>query len=97
MGLANINGNAAGFGTAAALYQGNRKLAAGSTVNSNEPTATTGDDVSGTRRSDTEKNKEIAEMIKMAFIDAMTSDEVKNANVEQARATGEAINGRLMG
>lgn len=97
VGLANINGNAAGFGTAAALYQGDRKLAAGSTINTNEPNATTGDGVSGTRKSDADKNKEIANMMKDAFIEAMTSEEVKNANAEQAKAAGEAINGALMG
>jgi hypothetical protein len=97
VGLVNINGNVSGFGTAAALYQGDRKLAAGSTVNANEPNATTGDNVLGTRKSDDEKNKEIAEMIKDAFIEAMTSDEVKNSNAEQAKAAGEAINGALMG
>lgn len=97
VGLANINGNAAGFGTAAALYQGDRKLAAGSTINTNEPNATTGDGVSGARKSDAEKNKEITSMMKDAFIEAMTSEEVKNASVEQAKATGDAINGRLMG
>ena len=97
VGLVNINGNAAGFATAAALYQGDKKLAAGSTENSNTPNATTGDNASGKRVNESEKNKEMVEGMKEAFIEAMTSEEVKTANAEQAKATGEAINGSLMG
>lgn len=97
VGLVNINGNAGGFGTAAALYQGDKKLAAGSTANSNTPTATTGDNANGKRANENEKNKETVEAMKEAFIEAMTSEEVKTANAEQAKATGEAINGSLLG
>lgn len=97
VGLANVTGNAGGFGTAAALYQGDKKLAAGSTANSNTPTATTGDNANGKRANENEKNKETVEAMKEAFIEAMTSEEVKTANAEQAKATGEAINGSLLG
>ena len=97
VGLVNINGNAGGFATAAALYQGDKKLAAGSTANSNTPTATTGENANGKRANESEKNKEMVEGMKEAFIEAMTSEEVKTANAEQAKATGEAINGSLMG
>jgi len=97
VGLVNINGNAGGFGTAAALYQGDKKLASGSTANSNTPTATTGDNANGKRANENEKNKETVEAMKEAFIEAMTSEEVKTANAEQAKATGEAINGSLLG
>ena len=97
VGLVNINGNAGGFATAAALYQGDKKLAAGSTANSNTPTATTGENANGKRANENEKNKETVEAMKEAFIEAMTSEEVKTANAEQAKATGEAINGSLLG
>lgn len=97
VGLANINGNAGGFGTATALYQGDKKLATGSMVNTNNPNANTGDEVSGKRISESDKNKETIEAMKEAFIEALTSEEVKTANAEQAKTTGEAINSSLMG
>lgn len=97
VGLVNINGNAGGFGTAAALYQGDKKLATGSMVNTNNPNANTGDEVSGKRISESDKNKETIEAMKEAFIEALTSEEVKTANAEQAKTTGEAINSSLMG
>ena len=97
VGLSNINGNAGGFGTAASLYTGDRKLAAGSTENMNMPNASTGDEVSVKRMSDEERIKETADLFKVSFIEALTSDEVKRANSEQAKAAGEAINTSLMG
>lgn len=97
VGLTNINGNAGGFGTAAALYQGDKKLATGSMVNTNNPNANTGDEVSGKRISESDRNKETIEAMKEAFIEALTSEEVKTANAEQAKTTGEAINSSLMG
>ncbi len=97
VGLSNINGNAGGFGTAASLYTGDRKLAAGSTENMNMPNASTGDEVSSKRMSDEERIKETADLFKDSFIEALTSDEVKRVNAEQAKAAGEAINTSLMG
>ena len=66
-------------------------------VNTNNPNANTGDEVSGKRISESDRNKETIEAMKEAFIEALTSEEVKTANAEQAKTTGEAINSSLMG
>jgi 2,3-bisphosphoglycerate-independent phosphoglycerate mutase len=97
VGLANINGNAGGFGTAAAIYQGDKKLASGSTVNSNQPNATTGENTTAKRKSEDDKAKDTAEIIKQGFIEAMTSEEVRKVQAEQSKMTGDAINDKLMG
>lgn len=93
-GLEVVSGTAGGFGHSAAVY---KPKAAGSNENSNQPNATVAEAPTAKPKSEAEKNKELANMLEESVKNAYLSQEVQEANRQNAKETGSAINSQLMG
>ena len=93
-GFETVSGAAAGFGHSAAVYKPN---AAGSNVNNNTPNATIAETPTAKPQSEADKNKQLTDSMADAVKQAMLSPEVQEANRQNAKETGSAINTQLMG
>ena len=92
-GLTMASGAAGGFGHSAAIY----KPAAGSMQNANEPTVDLSDKIPDSASSEADRVKAMTESLKEGVKEALLSPEVREANAQDAKTTGAAINGQLFG
>lgn len=93
-GFDTVSGAAAGFGHSAAVY---RPKAAGSNMNNNTPNATIAEAPTAKPMSEADKNKKLTDSLTDAMKNALLSQEVQEANRQNAKETGSAINTQLMG
>lgn len=93
-GLTNVTGAAAGFGHGAALYQ---PTAPGSMQNSRTPNAVVVEKSPVPTTTEADRMKALTNAVETGVKNASLSPEVREANVETAKATGDAINGQLFG
>ena len=93
-GLSTVTGAAAGFGHSAALY---KPTAPGSLANSREPNATVVDNMPTTAATEADRMKALTDAVETGVKNATLSPEVREVNVQNAKATGDAINGQLFG
>jgi len=94
-GLATVSGAAGGFGHSAALFK--PTTAIGSMENPREPNATMSDNLPTGTTTESDRLKAIADAVKEGVKEAQLSPEVREMNAQNAKATGEAINGQLFG
>lgn len=94
VGLTTVSGTAAGFGHSTALY---KPTAPGSLANSREPNATVVDNMPTTAATEADRMKALTDAVETGVKNATLSPEVREVNVQNAKATGDAINGQLFG
>ena len=93
-GFETVSGAAAGFGHSAAVY---KPKAAGANVDNKTPNATIAEAPTAKPTSEADKNKQLADMLEESVKKAYLSQEVQDANRQNAKETGSAINTQLMG
>ena len=93
-GLTLASGAAGGFGHSAALF---KPAAPGSMVNNREPNANVVDNMPTSSTTEADRMKAFSDAVKEGVKEAQLSPEVREANAQNAKATGEAINGQLFG
>lgn len=93
-GLTTVSGAAGGLGHSAALY---KPAAPGSMVNNREPNANVVDNMPTSSTTEADRMKAFSDAVKEGVKEAQLSPEVREANAQNAKATGEAINGQLFG